>query len=333
MENVMNILQKKHSLGAIAICFCLVGGLSFAADAKISADKAKEIALARTGGEVMRQDMKRGSDGNNVYVFAISGKDGIYTVDVDSQTGRVVRVYRNGNAVRNADSQTSNATANRNNGNNAYTGNNANNTNNANSGMMNNSRNQATMRNANAGGKMNGGRMNGGKMMRTNASSNTMNAGNSQTASSRQRTGYKNMDADYDQALAVAIQRSGGGILTESEVKTGWGDTTYEFEIFNDGRQFDIDIDANGNVSRLKQKDRDSSEWATYRPKLDAKRVEAIALGSTGGGTMSKYKLDRDDGKLIHEVTLVDADDQSREIKINDNDGRIIESKEASWWW
>lgn len=131
----------------------------------------------------------------------------------------------------------------------------------------------------------------------------------------------------YEQALALAMQQTGGGVLVESEIdRKRYGGVIYEFEIVNDGVKFEVDIDGvDGGVYKFKQKG-----WSSLSPRrnpqtrLTAEAAQAIAKEKAGGGAVAEYELDRDDGILVHEITIV-GDSARYEFKIADDNGEILE--------
>lgn len=131
-----------------------------------------------------------------------------------------------------------------------------------------------------------------------------------------------------EQALDMAMQQTGGGVLIESEIdhKRG-GRIVYEFAIYNNGTEYEVEIDSFGNMLEFKRKDSRRSlagAAAAFQPRLDATSAQSLAKGQIGGGDVTEYKLDTDKGRLVHEITLV-KDGRRYEFDINDADGMVLE--------
>lgn len=165
------------------------------------------------------------------------------------------------------------------------------------------------------------------------------------SAAAQPRTASSQNDMTLEQAQAIALERTGGGVVVESEVDVKRsGRVVYEFEIVNDGTKFDIDIDGvTGSIVKFKQKGgrrlpvAQSERGAAQAPavvagqtgvssqgRIGMEAAQAIAMERTGGGSVTKYKLDRDDGRLIHEITIVNGG-VKYEVEIDDATGTIMD--------
>lgn len=140
-----------------------------------------------------------------------------------------------------------------------------------------------------------------------------------------------------EQAREIAFKQTGGGTVIESDVDyKRSGRVVYEFEIINNDSKFDIDIDGtSGDVLKFKQKRKRSYHTAVeptpsvrrggFPPaRLTAESAQALAREKVGGGSVSEYKLDYDDGRLTHEVAVI-RDGVEYEVEIDDASGVIVE--------
>ena len=143
-----------------------------------------------------------------------------------------------------------------------------------------------------------------------------------------------------EQALAIALERTGGGVVVESEIDRKWGgNVVYEYEIVNDGVKYDIEVDGDrGEIRKFKQKGKrfhvmtpapgvsqgTPAASAGTRPRLGMDEAQKLALERTGGGVVREYKLDRDDGRLVHEMEI-DNNGMRYDVEIDDASGQVIE--------
>lgn len=152
-------------------------------------------------------------------------------------------------------------------------------------------------------------------------------------------------DLTMEEAMAVALQHTGGGTVVESEVDTKRRiGVIYEFEIINNGTKYDVEIVAvDGSLLEFKQKrgryyspipaPRTETVPATppsaiatpYRnSKIDATGAQHLAVGKVGGGHVTEYKLDMERGRLVHEITVVTGS-RRYELEIDDESGMVRE--------
>lgn len=154
----------------------------------------------------------------------------------------------------------------------------------------------------------------------------------------------------YEQALQLAMAQTGGGTVVESDVDRKWsGRVEYEFEIVNNGVKYEIEIDgSSGAILQFKQKGMKgyaplpatpapqaapatppvvitpAPQAAPGLPRLDAPAAQALARERAGGGTVTKYETDWDDGRLVHEITLMHEGTRYK-MEIDDATGEVVE--------
>ncbi len=142
-----------------------------------------------------------------------------------------------------------------------------------------------------------------------------------------------------EQAAAIALQHSGGGTIVESEVKgKKRGRLVYEFEIINDGVEFEIEIDAAGNLIEYDAKRKrkyaaplpaapvaspsPTASGNTARGEIDYQAAREQALKIAGGGSVRNYHLETDGDRDIHSFTI-DNEGQRHKVDIRD-DGVLV---------
>ncbi|MCD8141230.1 MAG: PepSY domain-containing protein [Planctomycetaceae bacterium] len=131
----------------------------------------------------------------------------------------------------------------------------------------------------------------------------------------------------YDQALEIAMNLLGGhGTVTESDIDhKRSGRVIYEFDIESDNYEYEVEIDGyTGDVLQYKQERIKAGRGRTAGLRLDAKTVQDMAREQAGGGTVVKYEVDRDDGRIIHEITIVDGQTRHK-MEIDDATGDVVE--------
>lgn len=143
-----------------------------------------------------------------------------------------------------------------------------------------------------------------------------------------------------DQALAIAMQITGGGTVVDRDVDVKkWGRVVYEYEIVNDGIKHEIEIDSFGNVIDYEQKRSrryfiptpvpdpaassapSAGTAAAPRTKLDLVAIQALAKEQVGGGTVTEYKYDAKKTPPSHEITIV-RENRRYELEM-DEDGNV----------
>ena len=279
---VMIMFGKRAAAGMLAAL--LVAGALAASAAEagpISAERAREIALAQTGGgDVVNMGRHYRGKGISYYRFEIVGSNGAFHVEVDESNGNLLK-FINKHGYRGYQGYPATAP----------------------------SMSAPSVPSAPA----------------PSTPAPTMPVGNAIT---------------QDQALAIALGQTGGGTVVETEVDVkNHGRIVYEFEIINNGSKFEVEVDgSSGTILKFKQKGGRHYYPANtpgaaaptpvpgggMSPRLSMEAAQALAKEKTGGGTVTKYQLDRDDGRLVHEMKLVNAGTRY-EIEIDDATGAFLE--------
>ncbi|MCD8352329.1 MAG: PepSY domain-containing protein [Planctomycetaceae bacterium] len=131
----------------------------------------------------------------------------------------------------------------------------------------------------------------------------------------------------YDQALEIAMNLLGGaGTVTESDIDhKRSGRVIYEFDIESDDYEYEVEIDGyTGDVLQYKQERAKGRRGKTAGLRLDARTVQEMARNQAGGGNVVKYEVERDDGRVIHEITVVDGATRHK-MEIDDATGEVVE--------
>ena len=147
---------------------------------------------------------------------------------------------------------------------------------------------------------------------------------------------------NFDKALEIALAQTGGGAVVESDVDVKRdGRVIYEFEIVNNGIKSEVEIDSDGRIVEFKQKKKRHAvvlpaETASSTPaapavspplpqlRLSAEAAQALAREKSGGGAVTEYELDWDDGRPVHEIVVRDGNAR-HEMTIDDETGAVVE--------
>lgn len=129
-----------------------------------------------------------------------------------------------------------------------------------------------------------------------------------------------------DEAKAKAVESVGGqvkGIEFDRE-KSG---AKYEVEVYSDGVEYNLDIDAKtGEVLRTKKDDNDDdddqSRFANEKV-ITAEEAIAIAMKQAQGQVM-EVELDEDDGRLQYDIEIEDGT-YEYELEIDAITGKVLD--------
>lgn len=255
-KNRMRILAA-----LVSICLCTTCGLAGESGSPVTAKEAEQIALSQAGGGSIAHLVRYDRGDLQYYRLKVLADDGVYIVEVNEKDGQVLRMEKKNSRKKNR-----------------YVG--------------------------------------GGDMPATQG-------------------------VTQAQAQVIALERTNGGTVVQSEIERKRnGRVIYEFKIVNNGVKSEIEIDAeNGVVRKAKQKYQNKAPLPVSQgaggadaalvsmhpeARLNAEAAMALALERTGGGYVSEYELDRDDGRLIHEMTIMNENTRY-EVEIDDASGAIIE--------
>jgi Predicted membrane protein len=131
----------------------------------------------------------------------------------------------------------------------------------------------------------------------------------------------------FEQLHAIALERSGGGIVVECDLdrKRG-GDMVYEFEIFNEDTRYEVELGADtGEVLQFEQKNR-RNYMMRQLGDVRMTAVEAVydGLERVGGGLVTGYELERRGAGWLHEIDIR-FEGRRHEVTIDDTTGSVIE--------
>lgn len=176
----------------------------------------------------------------------------------------------------------------------------------------------------------------------TGANPETTNTQNTNTApAAQQNQGSKEL-IGFEKASAIALAIADGKV-TDVELSEDDGRQEYEVEVHTAEYEYDFDIDA--YTGEVLEQDRDRLSQGTKAKEaaknngqntankaaataqtniIDADQAKEIALKETGGGTITDFELDSDDGRSYYEVEIVDGNIEY-DLELNAADGSIIE--------
>ncbi|QNO13289.1 PepSY domain-containing protein [Alkalicella caledoniensis] len=125
-----------------------------------------------------------------------------------------------------------------------------------------------------------------------------------------------------DKAIKIGLEKVGGGVVKEFEYDRD--DREYEIEIYFDGYEYELEIDAyTGEIKEFeRQRDDDYSSSPTSRTTIGSDKAIAIALKRVGGGTVIEFKYDQDDGEYEIEIKY---NGREYELEIDAYTGKILE--------
>lgn len=123
-----------------------------------------------------------------------------------------------------------------------------------------------------------------------------------------------------DKAKSIALERTGGGKIKEFELDDG----EYKIEIKENGKEYEIEIDAKtGKVKEFEVDDVDHDD-DDYKEKskgrISADKAKSIALELTNGGKIVEFELDDDE----YEIEII-ANGKEYEIEIDANTGQVLD--------
>ncbi|MDO5723039.1 MAG: PepSY domain-containing protein [Flaviflexus sp.] len=128
-----------------------------------------------------------------------------------------------------------------------------------------------------------------------------------------------------EDAMSRAADEAGGGIVYK--LKVDWSDHydtwKWEAEVLNEGQEIEIELD--GFTGDILDKDVDSTDDQEKAIDLDTMSPEdamAKALDQTDG-RVSSWKLQWDDGLMVYEVEITDANGDETEYNVDTASGNV----------
>ncbi|MBE1555258.1 PepSY domain-containing protein [Sporosarcina limicola] len=129
-----------------------------------------------------------------------------------------------------------------------------------------------------------------------------------------------------EEAKAIAV-KSVDGKVTKIELEQKKTGTVYEVEIQSKGVEYDLDIDAKTGKVLATEKDdddddKDEQEIIPEGNYITEDAATAIAM-KQAKGTVSKIKLDNEDGRVIYEIEITD-DTHEYDFDIDARSGEVL---------
>lgn len=142
-----------------------------------------------------------------------------------------------------------------------------------------------------------------------------------------------------EQAMAVALEKTGGGTVVKSEVdRKKHGRIEYEFKIINNGVKYEVEVDSSGVIRDFERKTgsyyyqipqqnegvsssvgQDGSGKSVSPEKaIGFASLQALALDAVGGGTIVRYQLENESGENRHRF-IVNKDDKQHALDMKDD--------------
>lgn len=135
-------------------------------------------------------------------------------------------------------------------------------------------------------------------------------------------------------AQEIALTKTGGGTVTKCKLDYEDRTRVYEIKIAKGNYKYEMDVNAytgritDYEVERAKGSS-SGSPGSSTNVKLTAAKAKDIALAKTGGGRVTKCKLDREDGIMVYEIEI-DKGRIEYEMDIDANTGAIYDF-EVDW--
>lgn len=176
--------------------------------------------------------------------------------------------------------------------------------------------------------------------------SNNKQNNTTSNSTSNQANDTKNLLSE-NKAAAIALDKAGGGNVTSVELDRDNGIYIYEIKVKNGNVKYEFDINAKTGaiikeeqkkLSNNKQNETKTNTTTTKKPKEETKgtsnnsssqnliskdKAKSIALGKTGGGTITDFELDKEHGKYVYEIEIRNGNVEY-DLDIDAKTGKII---------
>lgn len=136
-----------------------------------------------------------------------------------------------------------------------------------------------------------------------------------------------------EEAKAIALSKIPGGAVSSIELEHKLGKAVYEVEVYLDGYEYDLKIDAaTGTGISVKKELQDDYKSNLYHSDAAAQAVitqeeaEAIAIQQIPGASIIEMELDDDKGKAVYELEAV-KDGYEYDLKIDAVTGSVLKCK------
>ncbi|MCL2037343.1 MAG: PepSY domain-containing protein [Oscillospiraceae bacterium] len=137
-----------------------------------------------------------------------------------------------------------------------------------------------------------------------------------------------NVEISQEQAEQIALERAGGGNITDIELDTKKGVLVWEIEVFHNGFEHEMDIDAaTGEIVKYKF-ERSSDMLDNASVDISIEEAEQIALAEVSsrfgsGGVVIESELDSKNGTFIYEVEIF-LGGVEYEVEIDAMSGEVV---------
>ena len=123
----------------------------------------------------------------------------------------------------------------------------------------------------------------------------------------------------FEEAMKIALERIGGGIVWDVELEQERVGLVYEVEIRKDGIKYDVYINAmTKEVLRVQEEGRYNANNRMppcfTTAKITVEQAKAIALRRTGGTIVEEVEFERKGNQLLYEI----------EVRVNRRDVEVI---------
>lgn len=142
-------------------------------------------------------------------------------------------------------------------------------------------------------------------------------------------TAFAANEISMERAREIALEKTGGGSVTECELDYENGRKVYDIEIIDGYTKYKMEI----GVTDSRVYDYSQKTYEAYGEKgadeITAEKAKAAALERAGGGTVVKCKLDFENGRKVYEIDIVDGGTRY-EMDVSAEDGKILKYQQKT---
>lgn len=129
-----------------------------------------------------------------------------------------------------------------------------------------------------------------------------------------------------EKASQIAVEKAGGGKVVKIEMDLDDGVMVYEGDLVKDNVKYEFDIDATtGKILKWEtdMDDDDVTPPSTSDKVIGEDKAKEIVLKKVPGATITEFKLDEDDGRLVYEGEAY-LNQTEYDFEINAVDGTVL---------
>lgn len=129
-----------------------------------------------------------------------------------------------------------------------------------------------------------------------------------------------------EKASQIAVEKAGGGEVVKIEMDLDDGVMVYEGDLVKDNVKYEFDIDATtGKILKWEtdMDDDDVTPPSTSDKVIGEDKAKEIVLKKIPGATITEFKLDEDDGRLVYEGEAY-LNQTEYDLEINAVDGTVL---------